>query len=372
MRKIIIVLSILLFTFSYSHGQVFSDKVVGKKNKEFADSLKTSEYPYFFPFLGEKAHQAGFDLPYSAGLGINYFFQESDITINNLSVGFNNGKMQDLDEVVRFSNTTSTTDAFNFRPDIWILPFLNVYAIFAKSTTSTNVDFGVWVPKNDVWEEVIAVSTKAEFEAVSTGFGITPTIGVGGGWIALDMNFTWTDIDELDDPAYTFVFGPRFGKSFRLKKPEQNISIWAGGFRVHMNSGTVGSLPLDQFIATDGIDTKIDNGYETIGEAQVSVDDWWADLTNLQQNNPANIAKHEAANRSITAAGNFVSALDGGVNRLNNSSVQYALDKKQTSQWNFIVGAQFQLNKHWMIRAEYGFLGSRTQGIAGLQYRFGL
>ena len=40
--------------------------------------------------------------------------------------------------------------------------------------------------------------------------------------------------------------------------------------------------------------------------------------------------------------------------------------------WNFIIGAQFQLNKHFMWRAEYGFLGSRQQFMTGLQYRFGL
>ncbi len=40
--------------------------------------------------------------------------------------------------------------------------------------------------------------------------------------------------------------------------------------------------------------------------------------------------------------------------------------------WNMVVGTQFQLNKHWMIRAEYGFLGSRSQFVGGLQYRFGL
>jgi hypothetical protein len=30
------------------------------------------------------------------------------------------------------------------------------------------------------------------------------------------------------------------------------------------------------------------------------------------------------------------------------------------------------LNMHFMIRAEFGFLGSRQQFIGGLQYRFGL
>lgn len=31
-----------------------------------------------------------------------------------------------------------------------------------------------------------------------------------------------------------------------------------------------------------------------------------------------------------------------------------------------------KLNKHFMLRAEYGFMGSRQKFMTGLQYRFGL
>jgi len=53
------------------------------------------------------------------------------------------------------------------------------------------------------------------------------------------------------------------------------------------------------------------------------------------------------------------------------ATVQYNLDKRPKDMWNFVVGTQYQYNKHWMLRLEYGFLSSRTQFIAGLQYRFG-
>ena len=49
----------------------------------------------------------------------------------------------------------------------------------------------------------------------------------------------------------SFVFGPRFGKNFKLKKPEQTIAIWAGGFRVHLSSQTEGSINLSEVINTD-------------------------------------------------------------------------------------------------------------------------
>jgi hypothetical protein len=92
----------------------------------------------------------------------------------------------------------------------------------------------------------------------------------------------------------------------------------------------------------------------------------------LEQKNPGNIAKYETANRALARAGEFLGSLDNALNDETHASVQYSLDKRPKDMWNFIVGSQYQFNKHFMLRAEYGFLGSREQVIAGFQYRFGL
>ena len=102
------------------------------------------------------------------------------------------------------------------------------------------------------------------------------------------------------------------------------------------------------------------------------MDTWWTSLTPIEQKNPVNVAKYETANRALDAAGNFLNGLDQALNDENYSTVQYSLDKRPKDMWNFIVGTQYQHNKHWMVRCELGFLGSRQQVIAGLQYRFGL
>src|SRR5690606_2808902 len=154
----------LLF-FHASFSQVFTDKPVGQRNAAVIDSLKTSEYPYSLPIWGAKATKAGYDLPYSAGLSVQYLWMKQDLLINNLYVGFNNGPTYNLDEVIRFDNSVSEAAGINIRPDIWVFPFLNVYGIFAKSTPSTTVAFGVWVPDStDAWKEVLSQATKAEFE----------------------------------------------------------------------------------------------------------------------------------------------------------------------------------------------------------------
>jgi hypothetical protein len=367
----------IFFSLTFSpvvFAQVYSNKEVGKKNEAVKDSIKNSTYPYSLPIWGQKATAKGYALPYSAGLSINTFWQKSALEISNLYVGFNNGPMYDLDEIVRFNSAESEALALNIRPDIWLLPFLNVYGILAVSKPNTTVSFGIWVPDtSNVWREVTSYTTKASFNATTFGLGMTPTIGIAGGWMALDMNVTWSDVDALDKPAFAFVFGPRMGKTFKFKKPEQNIAVWVGGFRLQYSNATTGSIPLSEVLPDNGnAGAKIDAGLQKVAEGQMQVDEWWDGLTDFQKQAPKNIIKHELANRTLTAAGNFLNAADGALSTISNSTIQYSLDKKVKNKWNFIVGSQFQLNKHWMLRAEYGFLGSRQQFTGGLQYRFGL
>jgi hypothetical protein len=373
MKKIYFALTITLFILNASFGQVYTNKEVGKKNEALIDSIKTKPYPYSLPIWGAKAAARGYNLPYSAGVSVNYLQQESSLIIDNLYVGFNNGPMYNLDEIVRFDESTARAAALTVRPDVWILPFLNIYGLFGKAKTSTEISAGVWIPDTaNIWREVTSFSTKAEFEATTMGFGITPTMGIGGGWLALDMNCAWTDVSALEKPVFTFVFGPRAGKTFKFKKPERTIAFWAGGFRVKFTSETKGSINLSDITNTDELQGKVDQGIAKVEETSAQVEEWWGGLTPVEQKNPINVAKYETANRTLTAASDLLTAADGALNDDKSASVQYSLDKTLKDKWNFIVGSQFQVNKHLMFRAEVGFLASRTQFMGGIQYRFGL
>ena len=374
MKKFINISFAVLFVTVQLNAQVYTNKVVGAKNEILIDSLKSTEYPYALPILGAKAAARGYDLPYSAGIGINYLWQESSLIIEDLFVGFNNGPMYDLDEIIRFNDAIATATAINIRPDIWLLPFLNVYGLFSKARTSTEIFAGVYLPDTlNVWSEVTSFSSQAEFEATGIGFGMTPTMGIGGGWLALDMNVTWQSISALDKPVMTFVFGPRFGKSFKFRNnPQSNIAFWAGAFRLHLKSETSGSLPLSEVLPIEGLQAKVDESMENVAEKQIAVDDWWAGLTPIEQANPVNEAKYETANRVLTTAGETLNGIDAALNDEESATVQYSLNKRPKDMWNFVLGSQYQINKHFMIRAEAGFLGSRKQFIGGLQYRFGL
>ncbi len=377
MNKVIITASlilVILFGGSLeSLGQVFTNKEVGAKQQHKIDSLKSVDYPYSLPIWGAKATNAGYTLPYSAGLSVQYFWQESDLVIENLMVGFNNGQLYELDDYVRFNKAVAKAEAVSIRPDIWLFPFLNVYAILGKTSASTDVGFGLWLPNgSNEFTEVFTAGSKVDFNATTFGIGMTPTIGVGGGFLALDMNVAWTDVPQLSRPAQTFIFGPRLGKNFKLKNPQRSVAVWVGGFRVHLNSETNGSLALSEAIPPGTLGGNIETGFEKVENAYIQVDSWWNNLSPIEQNNPINRAKYESANTVLDKASQFLVAADGAVSTIESSTVQYAMDKRPADMWNFIVGSQYQLNKHLMFRLEGGFLGARTQFMGGLQYRFGL
>jgi hypothetical protein len=355
------------------HAQVFTNKEVGKKNAALSDSLKSTKYPYALPIWGDKAAARGYSLPFSAGVSIQYFGQRSDIVIDNLQVGFNGGTMVPLDGIVRFDKAKSRSDGISLRPDIWLLPFLNVYAILGRSAASTDVGYSIWLPDSAGNEQqVVALSSKVDFNANTFGFGLTPTLGVGGGWVALDMNFTWTDVPQLDQPAAAFVFDPRMGQAFRLRHPDENIHVWVGGFRLKINTGTSGSIPLADALPIDQWQGSVDQGLARVEQLNAEIDAWWNGLTPEQQANPVNRARYDAAKAALSRAASFFTGADAALSNAASSTVEYALDKAPADKWNFLVGGQYQINKSWMFRAEVGFLSSRTQVIAGAQYRFGL
>ena len=373
MKKIYVLL-ILVLAFNSINAQIFSNKVVGEQNTDERDSLMVSEYPHLLPIWGEKVTQLGFDLPYSAGFSAQYFFQESDILINNLQVGFNNGQLFQLDEIVRFNRATAKTNSMSLRPDIWLFPFLNVYGIFARSNNKTEVDFGLYVPGdfdyqadnglNWNWVKAADFETNANFEATTYGFGITPTMGVGGGFIALDMNWTWSDIPELSEPARVFVFGPRLGKNFQFGRDEQSLAVWIGGFRVKMNTGTNGSLDINTVLP--GFDAKVNEAIGVVNHNHQELNDWWDGLNAFEKAKAENRRTYASGTAKLSLAGEVLDAASRA------ESVQYSLDKKQATMWNFIIGSQYQYNKNWALRAEFGILGTRTHVISGIQYRFAL
>ena len=100
--------------------------MINPYHEAYHDSLKKMTYPYTFPFLGKKAYKNGFDIPYVWGISPVYFAQRQDIKIAEIAVGLNDGPLADISGLVSFGRIENKVSTFTVRPDLWVLPFLNI------------------------------------------------------------------------------------------------------------------------------------------------------------------------------------------------------------------------------------------------------
>ena len=337
----IMVLMLLSF-FNESSNAQYASRKISKKQQAYTDSLKQVEYNYIFPILGQQAYSRGFDIPYPAGLMANYIWMKQGIVLENLQLGI---QSENVDiplapvEFIDFGYNTNTSYVVNFRPDLWILPFLNVYGLFGYGSSTTEVNL----------TEPVEMKSVVTQNMSTAGFGVMGAFGLGPLFMSVDGNWTWTKPELLEDPVLTRVLGVRLGKTFVFKnKPERNIAIWVGGMRLKMSSVTVGSIRMADAIPQET--------WDRVDEIVEDYNTWYDGLDPIRQG--------IVDNSAVPA---LVDALD---NAEGNTIVHYGMDKRPKEAWNMVIGGQFQLNKNWMLRSEGGIIGDRKSFLASVNYRF--
>ncbi|WP_271711540.1 hypothetical protein [Marinigracilibium pacificum] len=334
-RSLKIVCVLILFSSFYSFGQgrqAYDNEVYN----DYFDSLKNMEYNKFLPILGDKVYKRGYDIQYGYGISAVYFTQTQEIDIQRTLLGFNNSELVDMSDFIVFAPTVATTNAYTVRPDIWILPFLNVYAIIGGGTTQTDVTL----------IEPIGIQTSQRFGASSFGLGVTLVGAVGPVWMAWDNNYNWADVEVVVEPVPAYNGSLRIGHTFfNANNPQKSLAVWAGAFYQIIQSDTEGSIPLQNVFPDIGSGQTIDNLRE-----------WASTLPPPQR---------LIANQIINKLEDISNGIDP-----DNAIINYKLDKKVAKPMNLIFGAQYQFNKHWILRTELGVFGKRSQFMLNLNYRF--
>ncbi len=322
-------------------GQYTNTKVK-TKHQVYTDSLKQVDYKYIFPILGQGAYKKGFDIPYPVGLMANFIWLQQNLVFDNMQLGI---KTDNLDipltpvDFIEFGENINTSYAYNVRPDIWVLPFLNVYGIFGGGQSKTEVNLTTPFPLYSSVEQGLSTA----------GFGIMGAGGIGPVWFSVDANWTWSKPQLLDKPVQVNVLGIRIGHTFVFKnKPERNIALWAGAMSMQMNSETSGEIKL--------IDALPPEVWERKDEIVGNYYDWYE--------NVATIPQKKIADQVLTPIVERINAADG------ESIIRYGMDKQVKDRWNGTIGGQFQFNKKWMIRSEAGLFGNRKSFLISVNYRF--
>ena len=314
---------------------------------QLADTAKV-KYPYRFPILGAKAFEKGFNIPLPVGGMVNYFTASQDILISEISVGFSDGlfpeiPLTDITNIIEFGEISARATSINFRPDLWVFPFLNVYGIFGKAYAETTVELTF----------PFKMKTVAELEGTSYGLGTTGAGGIGKYFFVLDGNWVWSNMSNFEKPVRSNVFSFRFGRAFKFNSnPQSNIALWVGGMRVRMDGVTEGTITLKDVLPP-----------ETWGRRDEVIADyreWYDNLKPLQQPVLYKVATDV-----------FNPIMDNLENADGSGTVQYRLQKAPKQEWNMIIGGQYQINPHHQFRVEGGVVGNRKSLLLSYNYRWG-
>jgi hypothetical protein len=288
-----------------------------------------ARWPYSFPLWGEKLAERGLQFPLPFGIGLNYAFIDQPIDISRIAVGVNDSEMVDLSDLIVFDDLNSKVHALNLRVDLWVLPFLNLYAMGNYAIES---------------QTAVSIAEPFSFDAGATqsgyggGFGFTLAGGVWGFFGTLDLNWTWNKLQKLDLPVGTFLLTPRIGRNFGTLGGVEWI-FWVGAMRQIIESETRGDIRLSDAVGGSG-----DGGFQDDLVA------WYDGLPPARQ----------AVVRGVV----------GRIQAAEDPVIHYDLDKAVAFPWNLLIGTEIGLTREWRVRAEVGFI-QRTQVIIGLNYRFG-
>ena len=324
--RFIFILLLVFLTWANSQAQQNPDLALTQVQR---DSI-LKDYDNIFPIWGRKAIERGFDLPYPVGININFLYMHQDIAISDLGLSVNENPTQVVDFIF-FDKADSRISTVNSRFDLWLFPFLSVYGLIGRAASETKVKI----------KEPVTFESSADFKGNYYGFGLTTAIGVNQNWLSFDINWAWTDLDKLNEPVRSRIFGIRYGRTIKLSG-QRKASFWIGAMNQKLLNTTTGTVLLSEVLPPDLGDQLSD--YQN--------SEWYQNL------DPQDQAKVDVVIDKILT--------DSGGN-----SVNYSLEKQPDRPWNFLLGGQYEFNKNWQVRGEVGFL-KRFSILLNANYRFNL
>lgn len=287
------------------------------------------DYDGIFPIWGRKAIERGFDLPRPFGIGVNAVWIDQSIDIENLQLSTDADPLVPIN-AIQFGSNSASAYSETVRADLWVFPFLNLYGLAGPGQANTTVEL----------TSPVAFESSVDQTASTYGVGITGAIGIKRNFLSVDANWTWSDLEKLDDPVKIRILGLRYGRAIKLPG-HKKLAFWLGAMNQKVELETRGSIAFSEAVPPEAW-AQIENIQST---------PWYAALPPAQQ---------QVVDRLVTR---ILASKDTVIN--------YGIDKSLADPWNMLGGAQYFIGKNWEFRAEAGFIG-RTSILVGLSYRLDL
>lgn len=276
-------------------------------------------WPRALPFFAQNVLDLGFELPKTFGLAIVPNAIKQDLILKGLKVGLNGSDMVDMD-FVKFGSARADNSNLQIKADVWLFPFLNLYATYGKMRGSASVPValkgedlveflggsceGFLSPQ--ACEQTFSSIANPEYTGSNISVGFTLAMGWDRFFVALPVTYVLTDLNILEDDIEAFQISPRIG-----------ISSDAGKW------GT-----LSTFVGLTYLNAELD------------------------------VAGKLSFDTSSIPGENDTTELD------------FVINQENADKINYLIGFNWDVTKSWSFHSEAGFGGSRESFIASTTYRF--
>ncbi len=301
-----------------------SSNIITAKNNWKKSAVNYPEISTMYPLpvtsltytpLSEKYKiKPGFAFPFSWGVGLQGFAYSQQYDTKELFI--HNNKISAHSDSLAYNITAGEYQLF-IRPEIWVLPYLNVYGIFGYVEGNITPDITVhgivveWPVFDTVYDiyidTSIVVSDPMKYNGPVYGIGATASYVFHSFFVELDYNYSVVFPKDMDGKLKSHRISPKAGWMFSSVKSKIEGAAWLGA-------------------------SWLENTQTLTGV--VNVRDFAGDLADLL-----------------------------------GEEADYVATLTPVNKWNMVIGGSLTLNKHYNLACEVGLIGRKKLSL-GFVYRF--
>lgn len=268
-------------------------------------SFSAQAESFSLPIWKDEAEALGYELPKAVGISLSYMTLEQGINVDSIALnGLTLPKWVGLD--MEANGGMQKTDVMSLRADVWLFPFLNLYALVGmiEGYSQTDVDvqaslFGHALPKGQIKD------FRLELDGYTYGVGTVLAGGYGNVFALVDMSYTQTSMTVIDGEIDAVVISPRIGYDFT--KHGVPIRLWAGAMYQDVEQVLQGKV------------------------------------------------------KDLDLPSQFASIVP--------DDASFRVEQHLKTKWNPLLGMQYKVNDDWYLLGEVG-LGDRKSAFLSIDHRF--
>ncbi|MCG9656369.1 TonB-dependent receptor [Vibrio mediterranei] len=264
------------------------------------------------PLFKKEAEERGYTLPEAVGLSLGYMNVSQGINVDSIALTGLPSIIKDLN--INTQGGYQESEVLTLKADVWVLPFLNFYAIGGKlngysetTITSANgtIDLG-FLGQHEVSIDDINAPFRLDLDGYMYGAGTVLAGGYESVFALVDASYTKTKLTVIDGEIDSIVVSPRIGYDFS-RNTDFPVRAWIG-----------------------------------------------AQYQNIEQ----------------TLTGNVKDLPLGGLGDLGFiQNAKFTVNQSLANNWNTLLGAQYEFTPNWVLVTEMG-LGQRKSFFVTLDARF--